>query len=76
MKSLGFPDFTHEFEETGRSANPDKTTSVTFRHDHCTLTVTYNRPSADALDKFIATWQEILLNLVDLPEPADSHHAD
>ncbi|OPG17117.1 hypothetical protein [Ferroacidibacillus organovorans] len=76
MKSLGFPTFTHEFEETGRSTNPDGTTSVTFRRDHCALTVTYNRPSADALEKFIISWQEILLTLVDLPDPSESHHAD
>lgn len=76
MKPLGFLDFTNEFEETGRSSNPDGTTSATFRHDRCALTVTYNHPSADALDRFIATWQEILLSLVDLPEPVESHHAD
>jgi len=76
MKSLGFPTFTHEFEEIGRSTNPDGTTSVTFRRDHCALTVTYNRPSRDALDKFITTWQEILLNLVDLPEPKYPHQAE
>lgn len=75
MKSLGFPDFTHEFEETGRSTDADGSTCVTLRHDHCVLTVTYNRPSPDALDKFIATWQEILLNLVDLPEPTESYQA-
>lgn len=76
MKSLGFSTLAHEFEETGRSTNADGSACVTFRHDHCVLTVTYNRPSPNALDKFISTWQEILLNLVDLPEPPESHQAE
>lgn len=76
MKTMGFPSLRPGFEETRRMTNPDHTSTVTFRHLHGILTVTYNRPSSDALDKFVLTWQEILWNLVDLPATATSHQTD
>ncbi|MHB1685509.1 MAG: hypothetical protein ACYCYO_22305 [Bacilli bacterium] len=65
MTPFGFPTFANTYERIGTVINSDGTTCTTFRHEHCILTVTYNQPSADALNKFIHTWHEILLDMVD-----------